>query len=68
MDSGLALRAVASRYENDAPDADLVASLRMAMADSIEGIEVTPNAVPIEEIRHTPDPDVEARTVYRATP
>lgn len=58
------LRAVASRYDADTPEHDLVASLRMAMSETIEAIEITPNAVPIEEIRHSPDPDVEARTVY----
>jgi hypothetical protein len=54
---------MASRYDADAPDADLVAALRMAMAETIEGID-TSNAVPVEEIRYAPDPGVEARTIY----
>jgi hypothetical protein len=61
--SMLDLRAMASRYDADAPDADLVAALRMAMAETIEGID-TSNAVPVEEIRYAPDPGVEARTIY----
>jgi Recombinase zinc beta ribbon domain/Recombinase len=59
-----ALRAMASRYAADAPDADLVASLRMAMAETIEAIEITSNAVRGDEIRYAPDDDVGARTVY----
>lgn len=61
------LRALAFRYDADAPDADLVASLRMAMAETIEGIEITSNAVPVDEIRYAPDPEVAARTVYLVT-
>ncbi len=35
--------------------------------ERVEGIEITSNAVPDDEIRYASDPDVEARTVYLVT-